>query len=394
MATQAPNQQAVLGGQVQELVEQLNHVEHALKDERIDKELRERVGVRFQNLVTKQRKDALELRTEVANGVALDAAWASLQERRAECIPLFAECLDFVEGALARSIGLDRGLCRTADVLLEELNRLTDGGWNRFTILAEGEFFYDMAEIIRVRFPEVSIWSLPVAAHEFGHYIAGTFENRSDEPLGEPFRKASRGERQGWAYLHEHFADIFATYALGPAYACTCALLRFDPFTAHEAGEDHPSAVARIRFVLDALEKLDEGIGVVKQYAGVMAMLQEAWEGMVSSATGVAPELDAAAKQELSGKLEELWPLLTDGVPTMRYQTWLRAQGLAATLLEQHGNMQPLTAPVDDLRDVINAAWMARLSGPPEAVPKLGEWAETRAREIVAGRRDQGQGDG
>lgn len=386
MAIQAPDQRAVLGGQVQELVEQLNHVERALRDERIDPELREKVGVRFQILVTQQRNLTRDLRTDIENGASLEHGWTNLQERRAACAPLFAECLAFVEGALARSIGLDRGLCKTADVLLEQLSTLTDRDWDRFTILAEGEFFYDMAEIIRVRFPEVSIWSLPVAAHEFGHYLAGTYEDSGTEALAAPFRDAARLGEQSWAYFHEHFADAFATYAMGPAYACTCVLLRFDPATANDAGQDHPSSAARVRLVLDLLERLDESIEVIEPYADVRATLRESWEAMVRSATGSAP-----AEPDVAGTLDALWPLLEEAVPTMRYQTWLQAQGVADSLLRQHRNSAPLSAGADDLRDVINAAWMARLSGPPTAVPALDAWAQAQAQAVVAA---QNGGDG
>jgi hypothetical protein len=380
MAIQAPDQRAVIGGQVQELVEQLNHVERALKDRRIDQELREKVGVRFQILLTQQRERALALRDDIANGSSLETAWTNLQERRAECAPLFAECLAFVEGALARSIGLDGGLCKTADVLLKQLSTLTEGKWDKFTILAEGEFFYDMAEIIRVRFPEVRIWSLPVAAHEFGHYLAGTYEKSGSEALAAPFRDAGPVGDKEWAYFHEHFADAFATYAMGPAYACTCVLLRFDPTTANDPAEDHPSAAARVRLVLDLLEKLDESVNVIKQYTDIRDALSEAWEAMVRNATGSSP-----AEPALADTLDALWRLLADAVPTMQYQTWMRADGLASTLLQQHRDMvAPLAAVSRDLRDVINAAWLARLSGPSDAVPAIGAWAEAQAQAVVA----------
>jgi hypothetical protein len=393
MAIHAPDQRAVLGGQVQELVEQLNHVERALKDDQIDEELREKVGVRFQLLVTQQRDSALGLRTSVAEGAELGHAWATLQERRAACTPLFAECLAFVEGALARSIDLDRGLCKTADVLLQKLSNLTDGKWDRFTILAEGEFFYDMAEIIRMRFPEVSIWSLPAAAHEFGHYLAGTFEDGKSEAAAAPFRKAKQRGPREWAHFHELFADAFAIYAMGPSYACTCALLRFDPATAHDEAEDHPSPAARVRLMLDALENLDADLGVIKPYADVRAMLSEGWDAMVASATGSPPNLEPAAEEDLGETLGALWPLL-EKVSTMRYQTWTRAEGLASALHTQHRNMAALSATSDDLRDVINAAWMARLSGPAEAVPAFGAWAETQAQAIVARHNGQNGANG
>ena len=111
-------------------------------------------------------------------------------------MPLFEESLALVEGALVRGAKLDNGLCQIADALLDELRTKADVAWGRFTILAEGEFFGEMAQIIRLRFPEVSIWNLPIAAHEFGHFVGP--ELKQPGPFGTfryPFQEELRKSR-------------------------------------------------------------------------------------------------------------------------------------------------------------------------------------------------------
>ena len=150
--TAAVDQRAVLRIQLQSLVEQLNHVDRALADEHVDVQLRERVAVRFQALVRQRRAAALALRDQLDAGASLDTAWDELEAIRADSLPVFSESLALLEGALARTICLDLGLCAIADALLREVSRLCERPWDRFTILADGEYFGNVAEIVRIRF--------------------------------------------------------------------------------------------------------------------------------------------------------------------------------------------------------------------------------------------------
>lgn len=370
------NERLILMDRIQALVQELGQAENALNAKQVDSNLRERVLIRFQTLFRKQQQALKNLRNEVKD-LPLDACWDSFRTIRLECGPLFRECLAFMEGALVRSAGLDGGLCQIADALLDDLSHRADISWKRFTILAEGEFFTDMAEIIRLRFPEVSIWNLPVAGHEFGHLVAQELKvPRHDGTFRYPFQEICQREglinTKNVPFLHEHFADLFAVYALGPAFACTCILLRFDPSTAYMDEKEHPSYAKRVHFILKALEKMDEAEGPMPRYRHIIKWLEDLWQRSLV-ASRQPKELDQAAILELNDQLEELYNLVDTELPRVRYTGWLRAQRLADELQPDKDTM-PMLQNEDTLSDVLNAAWLCRIQHGDE-VRRIGERA-------------------
>ena len=99
--------------------------------------------------------------------------WATLDTREASASVLFRECLAYYQGVKTRNGAQTGVLFRMADELLDSIcSNISGLNWNRFTILADGESFVDLTQIIRLRFPMRDIWNLPVAAHEFGHFLA------------------------------------------------------------------------------------------------------------------------------------------------------------------------------------------------------------------------------
>src|SRR5262249_51406054 len=124
--------------------------------------------------------------------------WKQFQEIQDRCQYLFRECLAFMQGALIRVTALDNGLCQIADSLIKVLNhRAGNLGWDRLTVLADAEFYRDMADIIRLRFPGMNIWNLPVVAHEFGHYAGPQLsERQADGTLASPFQEMLKNARE------------------------------------------------------------------------------------------------------------------------------------------------------------------------------------------------------
>lgn len=378
----------VVQGQIRALLQDLEYVEDSLKAPQITPELRERVEVRFATLLQRQRQALQMVQREVDSGQPLSLCWDSLLSIRAECVPIFRESLALTQGALLRSTGLDRGLCRLADALLDALSREADIPWERFTIVAESEFFADMAEIIRVRFPETSILNLAVAAHEFGHFVGPEIKERL--PGGRiiyPFQDMLERERrrgpQYWSYLHEHFADLFATYALGPAYACTCLLQRFAPSV--ESGQQHPSSARRAYLILKGLEKLNraEG-GLIRPYAGVIDYLRDTWQQSMAAAS-LPPTPEQEACLELDSLADELYGLVSAQLPRVRYAGWYRANKLAEDL--RKGRELDLASNPDvTLPDVLNTAWICYLQDQETlADPQIERQAAAWCSAIVEG---------
>lgn len=382
---------SILAAQIEALAENLRGVKRALGAHQIDPGLREAVRSRFEKLINKQQMELDRLRGEVENELMLESCWSAFRDNRQECVPIFRESLAFLEGALIRSAGMDNGICQMADFLLDDLSHRTGISWERFTILAEEEFFAQMAEIIRLRFPEFSIWNLPVAGHEFGHLVGQELrEQKRDGTYRYPFQEILQREGQieprNVPFLHEHFADAFATYALGPAFACVCILLRFDPGVAYRDGEEHPGYAKRAYFILKGLEKMDEAEGgVMRPYGGIIELLWDLWQQNLAAA-GQPENLDQGIVPQLNEWLEELYLLLDRELPPRaRYQGWLRAQRLLPELLSSKEAGRILKDD-DTLADVINAAWMCRIQHWDEGsylVRKIGKEAGELCREIT-----------
>jgi hypothetical protein len=342
------------------LAEKLNLAEAALDAEQISPKLRDKVKIRFGLKVDKQKKKLEELRKNVDNGMQLEICATSFRNISEVCDPLFREVLAFVEGALVRSAGLDNGMCYLADALLDDLSHNTDIPWVRLTIMGEEEFFSQMAEIIRLRFPEFSIWNLPILGHEFGHLVGQELKTLDSVGMYQSLFKSLQGELnvrlEEIPYLREYFADIFAVYVLGPAFACTCIILRFDPMMANIDTEEHPSYAKRAYMILEALKKMDEAEGgVIRPYNQIIKSLDETWYK-----TGRVKRLDGPTTIELNDWLKGIYGLIDAELSRSKYNGWLGAQRLAKELCRE--NFQsPILKEEIMIADVFNAAWLCRM---------------------------------
>lgn len=365
----------LLLSQIDSLSQQLARVETAIQSEKLDAGLRARVGARFDLLLSQSRREIADLRRQAAGGGAAANCWQEFAKIEAQCRGLFDECLAFIQGALARAAGVDGGICAQADRLLDELAALADIPWNRFTLLDTGEFYRETAEIIRVRFPELSFWELPVAAHEFGHFVGPRLWERENGRMEYPFQKmldaADAGLQPGslqehtkeWRHLHEHFADLFAAYSLGPAYACSFILLRLNPLYAGRDGPAHPSAARRVHAILWALRRMDEAEAVFRPFREVIEMLQDLWNQALDDA-GQPAQLGDIEIYRLQEKLEKLFAILQSLTPARLaygHADWLRAGRLSTGLLEDRPPRPAEPDPAVTHRDVLNAAWYSRL---------------------------------
>jgi len=283
----------------------------------------------------------------------MDLAWDGLAGEQAKCSRLVRECLALVEGSLMRAQGFDGGLCPIADALLDEFNEASQLGWKSFTLPADGESFADLAEIIRLRFPVTGIWDLPIAAHEFGHFAAGKMQPRSGESTFsslEDYRKELQDagiER----YLDEFFADAAGTFALGPAFVRSCLFRRFQPMHAEvQKDECHPSFGRRAYFILEILRRMGSS---VKEYRVVCDTAGDRWRRAVEAAGKKVVDSDENLKK-LAG---DLYAFLKDCARNLEYTRWDRANSLSVQLVWKSDV---------SLADVLNAAWITRLT--PDAL--------------------------
>jgi hypothetical protein len=363
--------------QMAALRSQLGRLEEALQGNEIKTDLLDRVGVRLGKLVKDRRARLNLLDKQVQGGGPLGERWIELREISDECEPLFNESLAFIAGLLSRSAGIDGGLCRLADALLLELSDRADVPWDRFTILGEGEFWGSMADIIQLGFPQVSIWSLPIAVHEYAHFLGRRLESEGAD--GSPIKPvqvlreeaSARGLEEGGtpeealelaqrysAHVEEEFADVAATYAIGPSYLCACVLLRFNPRRAYEDGSRHPAPARRVHAMTATLDRMDRAQGgVFHPYRDVTDYLRDTWQRALAAA-GEPKELPADDADAVSRRTADLYEILDAETPALAYR--VGAQALIDRLRPHAaGDREP--DDDDKIADVVNAAWMARI---------------------------------
>ncbi len=357
-AMAAPNEALV--AQSNALLDEIGRAREALAGvETIDVGLHDRIRPLFEQTLGDEEARLGAIRAEIANRSANDASWDTLQQSRATVRQLFREILLFVQGASSRGDGLDRGVCRLADAMLDDLSHRGVVPWDRLTILAEREYFGELAQVIRLRFPDATLWALPAAAHEFAHFLVIGLHARGVRGRGDtqPLLAHLEAITDGGARdrLEELFGDVFATFALGPSYALMCSRLRFDAADANRL-PSHPRSGQRLEAILATLEWMAAEDRAGSPYSGLVGRLRDDWTGRSTTrgATAAAgPELDLAAA------LPPLHALLSTHLRQVRYATYARAQALRPALRTADVNAidrRGLTIP-----DVLNAAWLARV---------------------------------
>jgi len=309
---------------------------------------------RFGNDLLGLRDRCRSLRTRVQGGASAETGWANLVKLQKDSSELLRECLAYFEGSLVRRAGLDSGVCALADKMLDELSQKTDLGWQRFTLVAAGEFYSTVSGIVRLRFTDTSVWSLPVAAHEFGHFVSAT-------PRFAEFKELTDGEKlknpRYESHLREFFSDLFATYALGPSLALSCALLRFSPAGAFDESDTHPSNAQRIWWMLETLASMDK-TEADPMYDSIAAKIRAGW-GAALKAAGLSETISDAEVARLRPWLLDLYDLVNSRVPMVRYRNILRAQEMYQAF---RNGQTPSIRNEDGIPDVLNAVWLYRLN--------------------------------
>ena len=344
---------------------------------------------RLEREIAKRERELEGLERKIRGRSGVKVCWRDLRRVREEDSLLYGECLAFVQGALIQKHGIDGGIQQIADRLLEELSKRAGIPWGRLTVLADEEFTGYAAQIIRLRFPQDSIWSLPIAAHEFGHFIGpeivsdvreGRYRGK-DNPFRTMVRREFSKQEQQGAFLDEQFADIFATYSLGPSYACVCIILKFDPESASADEFVHPRDVNRAFMIFETLREMQRSGPPAERFDTFLDPLERVWNQSLAAAGTSPPDGDTAAL--LKKKVEKLFKLLESHLPASRYSSLTVARALKSDLGAGGPSQSPLTASFSDL---LNAAWLRRLEigeTKPELVEELGSRAMSACQAVI-----------
>src|SRR6185437_175908 len=187
-------------------------------------------------------------RDDADSNAIMNAAWTEYSGSLERSQMLFREFLEFIGGLIFRDKDFDAAICDLADDLVKSVSPLVFITSSISVPAARDSLARSLGWMVRVRFPEWTIWTLPFAAYEYAHVVLNEFA-RVKEPINarveewletEPdFTALPEAEKlaqkqngvlrqRAEAHVKEFLADGLATHLMGPAYACAAILLRFD----------------------------------------------------------------------------------------------------------------------------------------------------------------------
>jgi len=289
---------------------------------------------------------------------------------------IFSEYIDLLGGIALRDAQFDAGICQVADELIRTFQSTRKYGEQLRVIPAGNEAVkMTLARIIRLRFPEWTIWALPFTAHEF--WDMGP-NNHLQGWLANEIKGAVEQRDQGC------LADAFATYMMGPAYAYATIVLLLAPHMPFESRGDRPADDVRAHVILAMLKQMQTKYGALSpMYDDVCQQLAVAWNAAKEQA-GAAGDQPAHVADDIPRAdilVTALWKVLEKNVSApMTLEAWAQVNHLKKDLLAGSSSDLP---PGIELRQVLNAAWLARVD--PQRDPKmdLTNAAEDLARKTI-----------
>jgi hypothetical protein len=321
--------------------------------------------------------------------------WQKLARIGAGSDAVFREYFELLSGLALRETGLDSGLCRIADKLMKDWEDPDFWPWTSWTVPARDEApEATFSRILRIGFPEWTLWALPLAGHEFGKVA-----------LGETRLATVANEHRGTPGSLTLLADIFATYVGGPAYACALLYMRLSPPAALPSGQPNGAAphagpgqepsmhaqpgapndrallsLQRVHVTLRTLEMLDDVDWSGGQpTANVRGILAKYWNDALEQAGTTSTLADETALNEL---VETMAAKIGS---TVRFpiQHWPEIEGWAKRLANGEGSEIEPGQDHDEVRMAINAAWIARLTSPRARLEDLEAAGRALAEKMI-----------
>jgi len=380
----------ILLERIDALERSLERVETGMKsvEDQVKNQLGERVWATCWNCIMSPAQDCKkELESICEQLMSKEAdikdAWEKYSSVYEKSEDIFDECLDFLGGLAMRDRGMYKGICDLSDELMDRCDIHTDVHWYSLTVPAQQEpMKVSSARIIRLRFPERTIWSLPLAAHQFGLLAV----ELKDEWRHLVDAKAEDETEQ--LRLKNLLSDGLATCLMGPAYACATILLSLDPLKACAENDEHIADAERAYVVFAMLERLRKKGDVAESYEPIIQKLKDKWNAALQW-LGPHGELKEADKEQLDDWIETIWQkLFVKLLPGALYcpdeEGWRVAKEWHKQLLQKKSKSIQLKGD-ESLRDALNAAWLCRIKE-PDRIREIEDEACDFCERIVAKR--------
>lgn len=284
---------------------------------------------------------------------------------------VFADYIEFLGGLALRDTGFDTGISKVAEELIRTYSSKRTNLDQTLAIPTRRQTVaVTLPRIIRVTFPDWTIWALPSTAHEFWNVVA---KNDLEDRLVSALRTLTENWKDTIEpRFNDCLADAFATYTMGPAYAFFAIFLLLDPSSPFTCRKDRVADEVRAHSIFQMLEGMDsKETEMDPPYSAVRLQINKAWADAIVQ-TGAQPKTNeehqiATDKSRSTHLVKSLWTTLKDSAsPPFTVEVWNEIQQWIGPLIR--GQVDEIKVPHGaELRHVLNAAWLARVS--PERRP-------------------------
>jgi hypothetical protein len=363
------------------------HIENARKRYKID----EKIWITFFDHISKPAKEYADTLDTLKNDRKVNSAyaWEEYSKISKKSEDIFAELLDFLFGLELREEleqpeeGQDGRICALADDMIKRCEFHTASNWSSLTIPAQQELLStSLSLIIRLRFPEKTIWTLPQAAYLFGHVVLDQKKLNGLKWI-EELSVNEKLVRQ----LKDLTAVGLATCIMGPAYACAAIMFGFDPKNAYIDNDQHMADAKRAYTVFAILDYMDKNA-----YSTIVEKMGEYWKTALKSHDQQV-ELKRGDKTQMDNWIKPMWQNLEDILgrpraiyPAVEEEGWSVAQAWQKTY-EDKGTWKSIEpSGTEQLRDVFNASWLCRIDHPDD-VEKITREAVDFSNRILEERK-------
>jgi len=342
-----------------------------------DKAIAAEISNEFNALIFKPRKDLEIIKDAIVQADMPPDLWTNFTENALQpSCAIFSECVEVLGGIALRDSRVDQDICAMAEELISAYPAGTTRTRAMPAVSAAVEI--TLARIVRLIYPQWTVWSLPLVAHEFWHAAAC-------KDFDMYFRDV-RGAMD--ARFEDCLADSFATFTLGPAFAYAGIVLLLDPNRPYEDKGGMVCDEIRAEAMLGMLRMMDTTIGL-DPFTTIAEYLQGAWNA-AKAQTGAQPTDDQRKKLDkelpLARKLVSgAWQALSEThCVSLAPEIWKDIEEWRDCLLD--GRKIELKADAS-LSQAINAAWAARVAPRRDPDIDLSVRVQTLVDEILGGLR-------